>query len=168
MAVRAQTASHGPEEELPVRDSRMTVSEDDTRLRGASKPRRFRRLVTVGGCLLLASALVAHMLGVFTRHASQYEALDAYMSAVASGDRDALNAAIVDSPRREALINRHAGKPMTPTSVTMKLSTPSDVWWSVEVRYELPGQPPNSEQLLIHPRDDATGPPLDYVVEPAP
>jgi hypothetical protein len=107
------------------------------------------------------------VLGIFTRNASPYEALDAYTSAVTTGDRDALEAAIVDNPRRDALIDRHAGKPMTPTGVSMEQMV-SGVWWSVEIRYELPGEPPNSEQVLIHPRDDSPDRLIDYVVEPAP
>lgn len=150
-----------------VRHSLMVVSEDQADVR-LSKARRFRWLfIAVAGSLVLASALVAYLLGVFNRNASPYEALDAYTSAVTSGDRHALAAAIVDSPRRGALIDRHAGKPMTPTGVSMD-QMPSAVWWSVEIRYELPGEPPSSEHVLIHPRNDSPDRLIDYVVEPAP
>lgn len=147
----------------------MAVSEDQVEVRRRRTiPGRVRWLMLVlAGCLVVASALVAYVLGVFTRNASPYEALDAYTSAVTTGDRDALEAAIVDSPRRGALIDRHAGKPMTPTAVSME-QTVSGVWWSVEIRYELPGEPPNSEQVLVHPRDDSPDRLMDYVVEPAP
>jgi hypothetical protein len=145
----------------------MVVSEDQVEVR-LSKPRRLRWLfIAAAGSVVLVSALAVYVLGVFNRDASPYDALGAYTSAVATGDRDALEAAIVDSPRRGALIDRHAGKPMTPTGASME-QMPSAVWWSVEIRYELPGEPPKSEHLLIHPRDDSPDRLIDYVVEPAP
>ena len=131
----------------------------------ASRPRWL--LIVVAGCLLLVCALVAGMLGLFSRHASPYAALDAYTSAVTAGDRGALDSIIGDGPRREALIDRHADKPMTPTSVSMEMMV-SAVWWSVEIRYELPGQQPYTEHLLVHPRSDSPDRLIDYVVEPAP
>jgi hypothetical protein len=150
-----------------VRHSLMVVSEDQVEVR-LSKPRRLRWLfIAAAGSVVLVSALAVYVLGVFNRNASPYDALGAYTSAVATGDRDALEAAIVDSPRRGALIDRHAGKPMTPTGASME-QMPSAVWWSVEIRYELPGEPPKSEHLLIHPRDDSPDRLIDYVVEPAP
>jgi hypothetical protein len=145
----------------------MVVREDQADVR-LSKSRRFRWLfIAVVASLVVASTLVAYGLGVFNRNASPYEALGAYTSAVATGDRAALKAAVVNSPRQGALIDRHAGKPMTPTGVSME-QMPSAVWWSVEIRYELPGEPPNSEHVLIHPRDDSPDRLMDYVVEPAP
>jgi len=151
-----------------VRHSLMAVSEDHVEVRRRSKPRRLRWLViALASGLVLAAAIVAYLLGVFTRNASPYEALDAYTSAVTTGDRGALEAAIADSARRDALIGRHAGKPMTPTSVSMEQMV-SGVWWSVEIRYELPGEPQNSERVLIHPRNDSPDRLMDYVVEPAP
>ena len=151
-----------------VRHSLMVVRQDQVEVRHHSKLLRLRWLFfAVAGGLVLAAALVAYLLGAFNRNASPYEALDAYTSAVTTGDRDALEAAIVDSPRRGALIDRHAGRPMTPAGVSME-QMPSAVWWSVEIRYELPGQPPNSEHVLIHPRDDSPDRLIDYVVEPAP
>lgn len=151
-----------------MRHSLMVVSENQVDALRRSKPQHRRWLfIAVAGSLVLASSLVAYALGVFNRNASPYEALDAYTSAVATGDRAALEAAIVDSPRRGAFVDRHAGKPMTPTGVSME-QMPSAVWWSVEIRYELPGEPPNSEHVLIHPRDDSPDRLIDYVVEPAP
>ncbi|MEW1952508.1 hypothetical protein [Terrabacter sp. NPDC080008] len=145
----------------------MVVSQDQADVR-PGKPRRLRRLfIATAGSLVLVSALAAYVLGVFHRNVSPYQALDAYTSAVATGDRDALEAAVVDGPRRGTLIDRHAGRPMTPTGVSME-QMPSAVWWSVEIRYELPGEPSNSEHVLIHPRDDSPDRFIDYVVEPAP
>jgi hypothetical protein len=61
----------------------------------------------------------------------------------------ALDSILDGSPQREVLIDRHADKPMTPTNVSMEMMV-SAVWWSVEIRYELPGQRPYSERLLVH------------------
>jgi hypothetical protein len=93
-----------------VRHSLMAVSEDQVEVRRRSKPRRLRWLViALASGLVLAAAIVAYLLGVFTRNASPYEALDAYTSAVTTGDRGALEAAIADCPvpgLMEALIPR--------------------------------------------------------------
>jgi hypothetical protein len=93
--------------------------------------------------------------------------MDAYTAAAATGDRGALESIIGDSQEREALIDRHAGKPMTPTSVSMETMV-SSAWWTADIRYELPGQQPYTEHLLVHPRSDSPDRPIDYVVEPAP
>lgn len=141
--------------------------------RGIERPvsRRAPRLrwmfFGLAGCVLLICALIAGTLGVFSRHASPYAALDAYTAAVTTGDRDALDSIVGDSAQRAALIEQHADRPMTPTSVSME-TTVSGVWWAVEIRYELPGQQPYSERLLVHPRSDSPDQLIDYVVEPAP
>lgn len=129
---------------------------------------RRRRLFIVLACsLLLVSALGAEALGLFSRSASPYAAIDAYTAAAATGDRAALGAIIGESQQRQALIDRHAGTPMTPTSVSMEM-TVSSAWWTAAIRYELPGQQAYTEHLLVHPRSDSPDRPIDYVVEPAP
>lgn len=140
---------------------------------GAQAPashRRWRRLrwafIVLACCVLLVSALVARGLGLFSRHASPYAALEAYTAAVTTGDRSSLDAIIWDSPRRQALVDRHADQPMTPTNVSMEMMV-SAAWWTVEIRYELPGEEPHLEHLLVHPRSDSPDRPIDYVVESA-
>ena len=151
-----------------MRDSLMPTIEDRIGApasRRASRPRWL--FIVLACCLLLVCALVAGMLGLFSRHASPYAALDAYTAAATTGGRGALDSIIGDSPQREALIDRHADKPMTPTSVSMEMMV-SSVWWTVEIRYEPPGQQPYSEHLLVHPRSDSPDRLIDYVIEPAP
>lgn len=112
-----------------------------------SRWRRLRWLfIGLACCLLLVGALGARGLGLFSRHASPYAALDAYTEAVTAGDRSSLDAVIGDSPRRQAVVDRHADQPMTPTNVSMEMMV-SATWWTVEIRYELPGQQP----YLEHP-----------------
>ncbi|WP_344254697.1 hypothetical protein [Terrabacter carboxydivorans] len=118
-------------------------------------------------CLLLAGALVSRGTELVSRHASPYAALDAYTAAVTAGDRSSLDAVIADGARRQALVDRHAEQPMTPTTVSMQMME-SAAWWTIEIRYELPGQQSYLEHLLVHPRDDSLDRPIDYVVEPAP
>lgn len=114
-----------------MQHSLMLVSQDYLGSRHHSRPRRLRwLLMALAGCLVITASLVAYMLGVFTRNARPYEALDVYMSAVTTGDRDALKSALADGTRHDDLIDRHASKPMTPTSVSMEQMT-SEVWWSV-------------------------------------
>jgi hypothetical protein len=129
--------------------------------------RRRWLFIGVTVCTLLVCVVIAGMLGVFSRHASPYAALDAYTAAVSAGDRGALDSVLGDSEHRQALIDRHSDKPMTPTSVSMEMME-SAVWWSVEIRYELWGQQPYSERLLVHPRNDSPDQLIDYVIEPAP
>lgn len=153
---------------MAVRNSLMAAIED--RIGVPDSPRTSRRrwlFIGLGSALLLVCALGAGKLGLFSRHASPYAALDAYTAAVATGDRGALDSIIGDSQQGQALIDRHADKPMTPTNVSLEMM-PSSVWWTVEIRYEMPGEPPYSEHVLVHPRTDSPDRPIDYVVEPAP
>ena len=132
-----------------------------------SASRRRWLFIGLASGLLLVCAVAAAMLGPFSRHASPNAALDAYTAALSAGDRDALDSVIGDSQQREALIDRHADKPMTPTKMSMEMMI-SSAWWTVEIRYEMPGQDPYSEHVLVHPRTDSPDRPIDYVVEPAP
>jgi hypothetical protein len=98
---------------------------------------------------------------------SAWSAIEASTPAVASGDREALEAVVAGGPAHDALISRHAGRPATATSVQMDM-TESSVWWSVSIRYELPGQEPATEHLFVGPRDDSPDHELDYRVSAAP
>ncbi|MGN6753950.1 MAG: hypothetical protein ACTHJJ_15515 [Intrasporangium sp.] len=100
---------------MPTNDAEAT-----TALR---RRRRRRVLMAVVGCLLLACALAASVLR-FSGHASPYAALDAYTSAVQTGNRAALEAVVGDGEQREALITRHADRPMTATTVSIEV----EVW----------------------------------------
>jgi hypothetical protein len=131
-------------------------------------PRRrlFKIWVALASAVLIAAALFGW--NVWTdRQPTVYSAVDAYGSAVESGERSALEAIIAEGPGRDSLLERHVGKPSTVTGVTMDM-TVSAVWWEVEVTYELPGQERASERLLVHPRGDSPDRLIDYAVSPAP
>ena len=151
-----------------MRNSLMAAIEDrDVVHDSRSASRRRWPFIGLASGLLLVCGVAAGGLGIFSRHASPYAALDAYTAAVTAGDRGALESTIGDSQHREVLIDRHADKPMTPTTVSMEMMV-SSAWWTVEIRYEMPGQQSYSEHVLVHPRTDSPDRPIDYVVEPAP
>lgn len=108
----------------------MSANEDQV---GVPRPRtRSRRrwlFIGLASGLLLLCGVGAGTSGPISRHASPYAALDAYTAAATTGDRRALGSIIGDSQQRKGLIDRHADKPMAPTSVSMG-TTVSAVWWT--------------------------------------
>lgn len=144
-----------------------TITTDHVeRSAGPRRGRRLKIVLAIAGVVLMAAGLMGWHLWT-DRQPTVYSAIDAYTSAVESGDRSALEAVAADGPGREALLQRHAGKPITVTGVTMDMSV-SAVWWQVEIRYELPGQEPTSERLLVHPRSDSPDRLVDYAISAAP
>lgn len=146
-----------------------TVENED----GVTSPtlRRRRVQVLVAG-LVIAVIVLAGAAAVTWRawaadHPTLWSAIDSYTAAVGAGDRDALESVVAEGPTHDALVARHAGRPSTATTVSVEMMV-SAVWWSVEVRYELPGQPPSTERLLVGPRDDNPDRQLDYAVTAAP
>lgn len=146
----------------------MASIQDGTLTQSApQRPFRRRLLMTLAGVLLVVCAVAAALFLFPSRHATPYAALEAYTAAVETGDRAALDSIIGDSEQRGALIDRHADKPMTATTVSMEMME-SAVWWAVEIRYEMFGKQPYSERLTVHPRSDLPDRSIDYVIEPAP
>lgn len=133
---------------------------------GPLHARHVKTALALAGAVLLAVVLIGWHLWT-DRQPTIYSAIDAYTSAVESGDRSALEAVIADGPGQEALLQRHAGKPSTVTGVTLEMSV-SAVWWQVELRYEFPGQEQTSEKLLVHPRRDSPDRFFDYAISSAP
>jgi len=143
-----------------------TTTESVERTGRSRRGPRSKVAIAIAGAVLIAGALIGWHLWT-DRQPTIYSAIDAYTSAVESGERSALEAIIADGPGSGALLARHVGKPSTVTGVTLEMSV-SAVWWQVEVRYELPGQEQVSEHLLVHPRSDSPGRMIDYAISAAP
>jgi hypothetical protein len=156
----------GPRRAMQNSPMPTTMTEHDERRVGPLPGRHLKLALAISVVVLLAAVLTGWH--VWTdRQPTIYSAIDAYTSAVESGDRTALEAIIAEGPGREALLQRHAGKPSTVTGVTTEMSV-SAVWWQLEIRYELPGQEQTSEHLLVRPRSESPDRLIDYAISPAP
>lgn len=134
----------------------------------APPPLRRRRRWRVGLAVVALVAVLAAVVGWRTlavENPTISSALDEYTAAVASGDRDALEASIGEGPGHAALVERHVGQPATVTGVTMDMSV-SSAMWEVELRYELPGGEAAPERLMVLPRDAPPDRAPDFVVVP--
>jgi len=144
----------------------MTTAVRDT---SPSAPRHQRRRWVKGACiaalLLVVAAVGAGLTWYSHIRPTPYSAVDAYTAAAATGDREALEAIVGDHPKSASLLDRHAGQPMTATTVTMEMGV-SPFAWGVEIRYESFGQEPYSERVIAVPRSGSPDRLTDFVIVP--